>query len=126
MTENQLAEKIIGSAIEVHRKLGPGLLESVYEKALCYELKQSGLTIQHQVSIPLKYKTLNIDEAFRADIIVEDKIIIEIKSVTELSGVHFKQLLTYLRLTDKKLGLLINFNTELLKQGTKRVINGKF
>ena len=119
-----LAEKVIGAAIEVHKNLGPGLLESVYEKALSYELNNLGIKHAVQVSIVLVYKDLNIDEAFRADIIIEAKLILELKSVVEIKSVHFKQSLTYLRLTNKKLGLIINFNTELLKNGIKRVING--
>lgn len=124
MNENQLAEKVINASIEIHKTLGPGLLENVYEKALSYELQKSGIHHKVQMPIPIRYKQLDLPDAFRADIIVEDKLILELKSVTEISPVHFKQLLTYLRLTDKKLGLIINFNTELLKQGIKRVING--
>ena len=124
MDENALAEIVIGAAIEVHKNLGPGLLESVYEKALSYELNNLGIKHAVQVPIAIVYKDLNIDEAFRADIIIEDKLILELKSVVEIKPVHFKQLLTYLRLSNKKLGLIINFNTELLKNGIKRVING--
>ncbi|WP_319559963.1 GxxExxY protein [Marispirochaeta sp.] len=99
-------------------------LESVYEKILSYELKDAGLKIEIQKPISMKSKNLFLDEAFRADIIVEDKLILELKSVSEISPVYYKQLLTYLRLSNRKLGLLINFNTELLKNGIKRVING--
>lgn len=125
MNENALAEKVIGTAIEVHRELGPGLLESVYERILYYELTQIGLNVQRQVTIPIRYKSINISEAFRADLIIENKIILELKSVSEFHSVHYKQLLTYLKLTNKKLGLLINFNVDLLKHGIKRIINGK-
>jgi len=125
MDENELSEIIIGNAIKVHSTLGPGLLESVYEKALAYELKQSGLSAEVQKPVSFKYQTIEFDEGFRADIVVNDKVIIEIKSVKKLEQVHFKQLLTYIKLADKKLGLLINFNEPLLKDGIKRVINGK-
>jgi GxxExxY protein len=124
MNENELSEIIIESCIKVHKFLGPGLLESVYEKTLAYELQKKGLKIECQVSIPIRYENIIFNEGFRADIIVNDSVIIEIKSITEFDPVHFKQLLTYIKLTDKKLGLLINFNKELLKDGIKRVING--
>jgi len=125
MDENELSEIIIGNAIKVHSTLGPGLLESVYEKALAYELQQSGLSVEVQKPVSFKYQTIEFDEGFRADIVVNNKVIIEIKSVKKLEQVHFKQLLTYIKLADKKLGLIINFNESLLKDGIKRVINGK-
>ena len=125
MTENELATMVIQSAINIHKRLGPGLLESVYGKILSYELAKQGLSIETEKPISLLYDELIIEDAFRADIIVNESLIIEVKSVKELEAVHQKQLLTYLKLTNLKLGILINFNTELLKQGICRVINGK-
>jgi GxxExxY protein len=123
MNENELSEKIIGMALKVHSALGPGLLESAYEKALIYELNRNGNKIDTQKIIPIKYEDIIIDEGFRADIIVEDKIILELKSVKQLEDIHFKQLLTYLKLSNHKLGLLINFNETLLKNGIRRIVN---
>lgn len=124
MNENELSEKVIGLAIKVHSTLCPGLLESAYEKALSYELRQAGLVIESQKMVPIQYENITIDEGFRADIIVNNLLILELKSVKRIEDIHLKQLLTYLRLTDKKLGLLINFNEKLLRNGIKRVING--
>jgi GxxExxY protein len=124
MNENELSEIIIGCAIKIHSKLGPGLLESAYEKALAYELEKSGLILNIQKIIPIIYDEIEIDEGFRADIIVNDMVILELKSVKKIDDIHLKQLLTYLKLSNKKLGLLINFNEILLKNGIKRVING--
>lgn len=124
MYENDLATKIIGAAIEVHRQLGPGLLESTYETCLAYELKQNGLNLQQQVALPVVYKEVKLNAGYRIDLLVENKIIIEIKSVEVLADIHTAQLLTYLKLKDLKLGLLINFNEVLLKNGLKRVLNG--
>jgi GxxExxY protein len=124
MDENDLSEIIIGSAIKVHSILGPGLLESVYEKALTYELKLKGHLVDVQKTIPILYENIIIDEGFRADIIVDDLVIVELKSVKKIEDIHLKQLLTYVRLANRKLGLLINFNELLLKNGIKRVING--
>ena len=123
MNENELSEIIIKCAIKVHKAIGPGLLESVYEKILSYELKKKDLKVDCQVSI-ITYENMIFNEGFRADIIVNDSVIVELKSIIDFDPVHFKQLLTYLKLADKKLGLLINFNKELLKDGIKRVING--
>lgn len=123
MNENELSEQIIGKAIEVHKTLGPGLLESVYEQALAYEIERTEMTCQRQTPIPVTYKERTFQEGFRADLIVNKKVLIEIKSVEELKAVHFAQVLTYLKLTGLKLGLLINFNTKLLKNGIKRVVN---
>ena len=123
MNENELSKIIINAAIEIHKQLGPGLLESVYEKVLAYELEKQGLKILRQPSVPIHYKGIDFAEGFRADIIVDDKVIIEIKSVEEISKVHKKQLLTYLRLSNIKLRLLLNFNEELLKDGITRVVN---
>jgi len=125
MNENEISSIIIECAIKVHTLLGPGLLESVYERTLSYELVNKGLFVECQKPIPVIYDNIEIGEAFRADIVVNDKVIIEIKSVDELNPVHYKQLQTYLKLSDKKLGLLINFNKKLLKEGIKRIINGE-
>ncbi len=125
MTENQISKIIIDCSIKVHKFLGPELLESVYERALAYELKKSGLFIECQKPIPVTYDNQQLGEAFRADIVVNDMVIIEIKSIDEFNPVHYKQLQTYLKLADKKLGLLINFNKKMLKDGIKRIINGK-
>jgi GxxExxY protein len=122
--ENEISEIIIECCIKIHKILGPGLLESVYEKVLSYELQKKGLNVKQQIPIPIKYGNIIFEEGYRADIIVNDAVIIEIKSVKEFDPVHLKQLLTYIRLAEKKLGLLINFNKELLKDGIKRVING--
>ena len=125
MNENELSEKIIGLAIKVHSVLGPGLLESAYEKALVFELSRNGYNAETQKSISINYEGMIIDEGYRADIVVNDIVLIELKSVKQIEDIHLKQLLTYLRLSGKKLGLLINFNETLLKNGIKRVINGK-
>lgn len=124
MNENvdELTENIIGAAIEVHRVLGPGLLESAYEACLCRELSVRKLHFQKQVPLPVQYKGLQLEAGYRLDLLVEDKIVVEIKSVDELLPVHQAQLLTYLRLSHKRIGLLINFNVPLLKHGLKRMI----
>ena len=123
MTENEIATVIVDAALRVHRTLGPGLLESVFEAALAFELRDRGLQVQRQVSIPVRYRTVIFDEGFRADLVVETKVIVELKSVERIAPVHPKQLLTHLRLADRRLGLLINFNVELLRDGIKRVVN---
>ncbi|WP_127846797.1 GxxExxY protein [Psychroflexus aestuariivivens] len=123
MTENELSYKVIGKAMELHKSLGPGLLESSYEAALKYDLEKAGLHVQQQVAMPFIYKEINMDVGYRLDLIVENKLILEIKSLENLAPVHFAQLLTYLKLSDKKLGLLINFNTKLLKDGIHRIVN---
>ena len=123
MTENELSYKIIGAALEVHKTLGVGLLENAYEVALAYELKEMGFKIENQVVLPLKYKNEIIDNAYRIDLIVEEKVIVEIKSVLEIHPIFYSQILTYLKLTDIKLGLLINFNTSLIKDGIHRIVN---
>ncbi|OGC01497.1 GxxExxY protein [candidate division KSB1 bacterium RBG_16_48_16] len=120
---NILTEKIIGLAIEVHRFLGPGLLESTYRKCLCYEFDKNGLPYKEEVPIPIKYKELLIDNAYRADIIVEAEIILEIKAVENILPVHEAQLLTYIKLNKSKLGLILNFNVPLMKNGIVRKIN---
>ena len=123
MTENEIVKMVVNAAYKIHTTLGPGLLESVYEVALAYELEKLGLKVSRQQSIPIAYENLKFEEGFRADIIVENKVIIELKSVEEIAKVHKKQLLTYLRLTDKRLGLLINFGAALIKEGLFRIVN---
>ncbi len=123
MNENELSRIIIGAAIEVHKALGPGLLESSYEACLRRELAQRGLEVKQQVGLPLVYKDVVCDIGYRIDLLVENKVIIEIKSVECLTDVHFAQILTYLKLRQCKLGLLINFNVAQLKAGLKRVVN---
>jgi GxxExxY protein len=118
---NQLTEQIIGCAIEVHRNLGPGLLESTYESALCVELEDAGIAYQRQLSFPIVYKSRNVGD-YRIDLVVEDKVIVELKSVERFDPVFEAQVLTYLKVTGKKVGLLINFNTRLLTNGIKRFI----
>ena len=124
MTENEISFHIRKSIFDVYNELGPGLLEKVYEKILAFDLENKGLKVQTQVTIPIKYKGVNIDSSFIADIIVEDKVIIEIKSIDEIGNVHHKQLLTYLKLTGLKLGLLVNFNTDFIDKSIYRKING--
>ena len=124
MTENEVAKIIVDSAYHIHRNLGPGLLESVYEVILAHSLRKKGLMIDRQVSIPINYDGIKFDEGFRADLIVENKLIVELKSVESVLPVHKKQLLTYLKLTDMKLGLLINFGARLMKEGISRIVNG--
>ena len=123
MTENEISKKIIGAVIEVHKQLGPGLLESSYEICLAYELKQLGLSIQTQVALPVVYKEVKLEAGYRIDILVENKVIIEIKAVEALADIHTAQLLTYLKLKDLKLGLLINFNSVRVIDGVKRIVN---
>lgn len=123
MTENELSKIVFDCALKVHRNLGPGLLESSYEECLFYEIKKLGLIVEKQKALPLVYEEVKLDIGYRIDIIVENKLIIEIKSVETLNDVHFAQLLTYLKLTNCKLGLLINFNVALIKNGIKRVAN---
>lgn len=123
MLENEISSQVIGAAIEVHKHLGPGLLESSYEACLLYELKKQGLEVKSQVMLPILYKGVQPDAGYRLDILVESRLILEIKSVEKLEGIHTAQLLTYLRLTKLKLGLLINFNSVKLIDGVKRVVN---
>ena len=123
MQENEISSNILNCSIKVHRNLGPGLFESVYEEVLCFELKKLGLNYERQIGIPVIYEGVKMELGFRADIIVEDKVIVELKSVEAINPVHKKQLLTYLKITGKKLGLLINFNESLLKDGITRVVN---
>lgn len=123
MAENEITDKIIGCAIALHRTLGPGLLESVYETALAHDLREAGLNVQTQVPMPLVYKNVKQDIGYRIDLLVEGKVIVEIKSVENLAPVHFSQALTYLKLADKKVGLLINFNRKVVKDGIHRLVN---
>lgn len=124
MTENEIAAQVVDAAYQIHVKLGPGLFESVYEVVLAYELKNRGLHIERQAPISIEYEGIKFDEGFRADVIVENKVIIELKSIESLGNVHKKQLLTYLKLTNMKLGLLINFGESLIKDGIVRIVNG--
>jgi len=119
---NRVTERIIGAAIEVHRHLGPGLLESTYETCLAYELQTAGLKVERQKSLPLIYKSITIDQGYRLDLLVEKQVIVELKAVEKLMPVHEAQLLSYLKLSGCKVGLLINFNVKLLKYGVKRFI----
>jgi GxxExxY protein len=124
MTENEIAKQVVDAAYQVHSRLGPGLLETVYEVALAYELKKRGLAVLRQQAVPIEYDSIRFDEGFRLDAIVQDKVILELKSVESVTSVHKKQLLTYLRLTGKRLGLLINFGEEFIRDGISRVVNG--
>ena len=124
MTENTLAKIIFELGLKVHRNLGPGLLESAYEECLFYELTKTGQTVEKQKALPLVYEEVKLDAGYRIDLLVEQKVIIEIKSVESLNDLHMAQILTYLKLSNCKLGLLINFNSVLFKDGVKRVING--
>jgi GxxExxY protein len=122
MEFDPLSKQVIGAALEVHRTLGPGLLESVYEQALAYEITALGLKTQIQVPVPVAYKTVRLDCGFRLDLLVEKQLVVELKCVESLAPLHDAQLLTYLKLTGLKIGLLINFNVPLLKQGIKRLV----
>lgn len=124
MHENQIGESIIAAGIHVHRTLGPGLLESVYEAVLAYELKKRGFNVRRQVPVPIHYEELDFDEGFRADLIVNDRVIVELKSVAQLNRAHRKQIQTYLRLAHVRLGYLLNFGEELLRDGIVRAVNG--
>ena len=123
ITENDLSYKIIGVALELHRNIGPGLLESTYENALAYDLREIGLNVIQQVPMPFIYKEVRMDVGYRIDLLVENKIVIEVKSIETLATVHYSQVLTYLKLSQMKLGLLINFNCKLLKEGIHRIVN---
>ena len=124
MYENDISFLVRKASFDVHTVLGPGLLESVYETALAYEIRQAGLRVRSQVPLPMLYKAERMEVGFRLDLLVEEKVIVEIKSVDALLDVHHKQLLTYLRLSDLKLGLLINFNVAHVKEGIIRIVNG--
>ncbi len=120
---NYISQKIIGAAIEIHRNIGPGLFESIYEECLCYELEVQRINFERQKYIPVVYKEKTFDTGFRADLVVEQMVVVELKSVTTLLPVHESQILNYLRLSKLKLGLLINFNVPILKEGIKRIVN---
>ena len=124
MTENDISYQIRGAIFEVYNSLGPGLLESVYEEALVYELQQRGLKVERQMKVPIIYKGVVLRTDLRLDLLVEDQVIVEIKSTTELQDVFYKQILTYLKLMNKKLGILVNFNTADLGDSIKRIVNG--
>jgi len=124
MTENEIAKRAVHAAYLIHTRLGPGLLESVYEAVMAYELDKAGLRFARQMPVPVMYETVSIDQGFRVDLLVEDKVVVELKSVEKVAPVHKKQLLTYLRLMDKRLGLLINFGSLLIRDGISRVVNG--
>ena len=121
--KDPLSYKVIGCAMEVYNVLGPGLLESAYEKALIHELQINGLSVSSQVPVEMQYKGVNLGEGLRLDLLVEDSLIVELKSIDELKPVHYKQLLTYLKLLDKRIGLLINFNVNDFRDSIKRVVN---
>jgi GxxExxY protein len=123
MTHNEIAKTVMDIAFRIHRKTGPGLLESAYSTILEYELRKRGVPLQKEVPVPLQWEDLFIECAYRADIVIEDKVVIELKALEELHPVHFKQLTTYLKLLDKRLGLLVNFGQEKMKDGFKRVAN---
>ena len=125
MNENEIGKIIVDSAVAVHKGLGPGLLETVYEVILASELEKRGLSVNRQVSIPIEYHGIKFDEGFRADILIENRVIIELKSVESINKAHKKQVLTYLRLTGCKLGYLLNFGEALMKDGISRIINGE-
>jgi GxxExxY protein len=124
MNENAIAREIVDAAFRIHNALGPGLLESVYEAVLAFELDRRGLSVARQQPIPVVYESIRIDTGFRADLVGEEKVIVEVKSVELLAPVHKKQLLTYLRLADKRLGLLINFHVTFIREGITRIVNG--
>jgi GxxExxY protein len=124
MTENEIGQIVIDSALAVHRELGPGLLETVYEVILAHELRRRGLRVDRQVPIAVEFRGIKFDEAFRADLVVESKVVIELKSIEQVTRVHKKQLQTYLRLTRYKLGFLLNFGELLMKSGITRAVNG--
>ena len=124
LSENEIAREIVDAAFHIHKALGPGLLETVYEVVLARELDKRGLRVVRQRPVPIVFGDLKFDEGFRADLIVEEKVIVELKSVEQVAPVHKKQLLTYLRLADMRLGLLINFGSAVIKDGISRIVNG--
>ncbi len=123
MTENEIGKCIVDVAVQIHRETGPGLLETVYEIIMAHQLRERGFQVERQVAIPIEYQGLRFDEGFRADLIVEDKVIVELKCVENLNNAHKKQLLTYLRLTGMHLGYLLNFSESLMKSGINRMVN---
>ncbi len=125
MNENQISREVLNSALKIHKLLGPGLLESAYEECLFYELRKNGFYVKKQQPLPLIYEEVQMEIGYRVDLMVENKFIVEVKSVDHLNDIHLAQILTYLKLSNCKLGMLINFNVPLLKYGVKRVINGR-
>ncbi len=125
MTENEIGKIIVDCAVRLHMELGPGLFENVYEVLLVHMLQEAGLTVERQVPIPIQFRGIKFDEGFRADIVVEDKVILELKSIESVSKAHKKQVLTYLKLTGKKLGYLLNFGEGMMKDGISRILNGQ-
>lgn len=123
LTENEISKIIVESALKVHRNLGPGLLESSYEECLYYELKKNDLFVEKQKPLPLIYEEVKLEIGYRIDLLIENKVVVEVKSVEALNEVHLAQVLTYLKLSDCKLGLLINFNVALIKDGIRRIVN---
>ena len=123
LTENEISKIAVDICFKIHQQYGPGLFESVYEEIFCYELSKAGISFTRQMGVPLIHDQIKMDIGFRADIIIDNKVILELKSIEALAPVHFKQLLTYLKLTDIKLGLLINFNVNLIKDGIHRIVN---
>jgi GxxExxY protein len=124
LSENEISKEVVDAAFKIHTKLGPGLLESVYEVVLAHELKRRGLNIARQVPVPIVWDEIQFEEGYRLDLLVEDKVVVEVKSIEGVERVHKKQLLTYLRLLNKRLGILINFNEESIKNGISRIANG--
>ena len=124
MEENEIAKIVVDCALKVHKKLGPGLLESSYIHCLCFELEKHGLSCEREKALPLIYEEVHLDQGYRLDLIINGKVIIEAKSVAEINDVHIAQLLTYLKLSECKLGLLINFNVSLMRNGIRRFVNG--
>lgn len=124
MTENLIATKVLDSAFEIHTTLGPGLLESAYQQCLYHDLLNNGLKVEKELALPVKYKDLNIEQGYRIDLLVEDKVVVELKAIEAIEDRHLAQTLTYLKLGNYKLGLLINFNEKYLKTGIKRIVNG--
>ena len=123
---NKITEATIGTAIDVHRALGPGLLESAYQACLAYELIERGRKVEQQKPLPIVYKSVQLDAGYRLDLLIEDKVIVEIKSIDSIAPIHEAQLLSYLRLSEKKAGLIINFNVKVLRYGIRRLVNGSF
>ena len=123
MRENEVAATVVDACFKLHNKLGPGLLETVYETFLEHELTKRGLRVRRQVAQPVEYEGIRLDQGFRLDLLVEESVIVEVKSVEELAEIHFKQVLTYLRLSNMRLGLLVNFNTPYIKDGIRRIVN---
>jgi GxxExxY protein len=123
VTEDEVGKEVVDTAVQIHQDVGPGLLETVYEVILAHELRRKGFRVDRQVSIPVEYRGLKFDEGFRADLVIESKVIIELKCIERLNNAHKKQLLTYLRLADRRLGYLINFSEPLMKNGITRIVN---